>query len=746
MAELEITIRAKDATKRAFASANKGLKALNKSTGKSSKLFAGLNQSILSTAKGFLTGIVAFAGFQKIKQVLTESVEAARKFEKSVYEIGTLMKDVSEKQIADMGDALKDLFKALPISSLEDTAKALYQIRSAGVDTANQMFVLETAAKASVAGISTLEDSANAIISVIKGYNMQFSEAAKVSDALFQVVVLGQTTFSELASYIGQVVPPAAALGVELDELATLYATLTGVTGDTALVTTQIGSLFSSLIKPTADMRDIINSLGYETGQALIEEKGLMGALQSVTAVVPANTEELGKLFRRKEAITGALALLTSQTDVYNKKLGEMQKALDEGTVTADAFNTMMESENAQITKLEHNVEILKTGIGTELLPAKKALLKTVMITINGFKVLSLGIQKLAVGFMNISRGILEAQMKFKSFLRLDTSEQEEELQKLNSAISDMNDSLTKTDESIRTTNEDLRNLDGTYEDSYNAVQQFTNAQEEQAGLTSLYQQLSDHIDGTGDAVESLADVDIKGWVTGHSSEMDKLIEKYGGLTEEIIALDEEMGDRSLDISKKQLEIDRMELEARKEKRDLTDEEQRKIEELRLSIDEERFAIDENNIAREEYKNELEDTKTAIDDEVASISKELEAFELEREAVVALTRYYNELNKAREGLIVEIPTAEIPTIKKEETPEKKITGPPRQIGGVISSTGMYNLHRGETVIPNTDNSRSVNFSPTININNPSVSNPTDIESLRKEISKEMLRVFNTIYG
>ena len=90
----------------------------------------------------------------------------------------------------------------------------------------------------------------------------------------------------EMASAFGQAVPMVSALGVEFEEAAGFMATLTGVTGNTSLVTTQLTSLMTALIKPTTEMERLFERLQVASGKELIESISF-SALSSSSSASP---------------------------------------------------------------------------------------------------------------------------------------------------------------------------------------------------------------------------------------------------------------------------------------------------------------------------------------------------------------------------------------------------------------------------------------------------------------------------
>lgn len=73
--------------------------------------------------------------------------------------------------------------------------------------------------------------------------------------------------------------PKAGTLELEREQLFGAMATLTDVTGSTAEVVTQLKATMQGFLSPSKSMQAALASMGYESGQALLESKGLWGHL-----------------------------------------------------------------------------------------------------------------------------------------------------------------------------------------------------------------------------------------------------------------------------------------------------------------------------------------------------------------------------------------------------------------------------------------------------------------------------------
>jgi len=229
--------------------------------------------------------------------------------------------------------------------STTDVAQGLYQVISAFGDSADTARILEINVKGAAAGLATVEEAIALTSAVTKGYGDTSAEAVQhASDLAFVTVQLGQTTFPELAASIGRVVPLASSLGVAQEELFAVMATGTGVTGSASEVSTQLRGVLQSLMAPTSTMTGLYKTMGVESGVALLEQQGLVGAVQAIVAAAEASGTPLQKYIGSIEGQTLALALAGPLADAYTEKLGAMENAAG---ATDAAFRAQTEGVNA---------------------------------------------------------------------------------------------------------------------------------------------------------------------------------------------------------------------------------------------------------------------------------------------------------------------------------------------------------------------------------------------------------------
>lgn len=339
--------------KTACSTADKNLAALGKTAKTAGKIAAG---AMVAAATA-----VATLG--------TAAVKSAAEYEAQLANVSTLLTGTEAEvaaRTAEIGDQVLEISNRTGVATA-DLTDGMYQVVSAFGDSADAAAILETAAKSAAAGNATTTDSINLLSAVTKGYGDTSAEAVQqAADLAFATVRLGQTSFPELAAGMGKVIPLASTLGLEQEQLWGAMATLTGVTGSTAEVVTQMKATMQAFLSPSKNMQAALKNMGYESGQALLESKGLQGSLDALKDAVGGNELAFAGLFSSVEAQTAVLAMAGNQAENLTSKTAEMYEA-------TGAANTAFER---QTNNLKYDIQMIKnlganflTQLGTNILP-----------------------------------------------------------------------------------------------------------------------------------------------------------------------------------------------------------------------------------------------------------------------------------------------------------------------------------------------------------------------------------------
>lgn len=340
---------------------------LNKACLGASNDLASLGQTAKTAGKIAAGAMVAAA--TAVATLGTAAVKSAAEYEAQLANVSTLLTGTEAEvaaRTAEIGDQVLEISNRTGVATA-DLTDGMYQVVSAFGDSADAAAILETAAKSAAAGNATTTDSINLLSAVTKGYGDTSAEAVQqAADLAFATVRLGQTSFPELAAGMGKVIPLASTLGLEQEQLWGAMATLTGVTGSTAEVVTQMKATMQAFLSPSKNMQAALKNMGYESGQALLESKGLQGSLDALKDAVGGNELAFAGLFSSVEAQTAVLAMAGNQAENLTSKTAEMYEA-------TGAANTAFER---QTNSLKYDIQMIKnlganflTQLGTNILP-----------------------------------------------------------------------------------------------------------------------------------------------------------------------------------------------------------------------------------------------------------------------------------------------------------------------------------------------------------------------------------------
>ena len=243
-----------------------------------------------------------------------------------------------------------------------DLAEGLYRVVSAFGENAENLDVLEMAARAGAAGMASTSQALDLLSSVTKGYGDTTADAVQsASDLAFTAVRLANTDFPQLASSMGAVVPLASALSVSQEELFAVFGTLTGATGNASEVATQYRGILQALLDPSASLTKLIQEQGVESGKALVQQRGVVGALDLISEAAEESGSPLSDYIGSIEGVTAALSLTNEQSDKYRENLAEMQTAAG---ATAAAFDEQTDTLSTSLRATGQEIDAFRAGVG----------------------------------------------------------------------------------------------------------------------------------------------------------------------------------------------------------------------------------------------------------------------------------------------------------------------------------------------------------------------------------------------
>lgn len=288
-------------------------------------------------------------------------------FERNMRNVNSLLL-LSNTELESLSARVLDVARTVP-QSAETLAEGLYNIASSGFEGAEGLLVLEASAKAASAGMSTTATAAEAITAVLNAYGLSAASATDVSDVLFATVDKGVIEFDDLAQGLGNVIGMSSQAQVPISDVGSALATMTLTGVGAAEATTSLNRVIQSIIQPSTALSAVYEQLGYESGLAALQQKGLYGVLEDVRQVTNGNTEAYLALFPEIRAARGALALAANDGEVYARIQGQIGDATERSGATQTAFAEQMQSTSARWAMLMSSMRANTIEVGSEVLP-----------------------------------------------------------------------------------------------------------------------------------------------------------------------------------------------------------------------------------------------------------------------------------------------------------------------------------------------------------------------------------------
>lgn len=308
-------------------------------------------------------GIAAM--LQEIVEAFGECSEAAAQVETVSAQISTIA-DTTQMSLAQINKST--------VALSNDTGQAatalldsVYNSISAGVQTASAVEFVDKANQLAVGGFTDATTAVDVLTTALNAYGLSVDKVSQISDYLIVTQNLGKTTVDELAGSVGNVIPLAAAYGVQMDNLSTAYAIMTA----NGIATAETGTYLKSILSELGDSgsqvsKILLDQTGSSFAELTAEGYSLGDVLDVLGDSVNGDATAFANLWASTEAGIGALSLFNSGADRYNSVLGEMAASAG---ATEKAYETMAATTETAHNRMSNAATNLQVSIGSALNP-----------------------------------------------------------------------------------------------------------------------------------------------------------------------------------------------------------------------------------------------------------------------------------------------------------------------------------------------------------------------------------------
>lgn len=311
----------------------------------------------------------------QLSSVLNDFTAESRSFGGAMAAANT-MAGKSGDDFAKLKEQVAELSHEVPVAR-DELANGLYQVISNGVPEDNWITFLNKSARASVGGIADLGETVKVTSTIIKNYGLDWDAAGSIQDKIQLTAKNGVTSFEQLAQALPRVTSQASTLGVSIDELMATFSTLTGVSGNTAEVSTQLAAIFTALIKPSSEAAEMAQQMGIQFDAASIKAAGgmeqfLVSLDKSVKQYAASSgmleQEIYGKLFGSAESLRALTPLTGKLAEKFREDVADMKNSAGTIDKTFDILSSTGAAKLQLINnKLGEYSDMLQSSIGNVL-------------------------------------------------------------------------------------------------------------------------------------------------------------------------------------------------------------------------------------------------------------------------------------------------------------------------------------------------------------------------------------------
>ena len=290
------------------------------------------------------------------------TIKMAADFETTMAKVSTL---TSDGMYQSLHDGILDMSGRLGVDANE-IGEAIYQGLSSGVSESNIQDFTEKMIKLSKGGFTSVTTATDLTTTALNAYGLEITETDHLMDVFINTQNRGKTTVDQLASSMGQVIPIASSLGVNIDQLGASYAILTANGISTSESGTKLKAMFEELGDSGSDVSEIlIEQTGKSFKELTAEGKSTGDVLDILKQYADNAGIGLNELFGSSEAGSAALILAKDGAAGFNEELKGMAES---SGVAAEAYAKVSDTFSEKCNKLKERFKEVGIAIGENLI------------------------------------------------------------------------------------------------------------------------------------------------------------------------------------------------------------------------------------------------------------------------------------------------------------------------------------------------------------------------------------------
>ena len=294
---------------------------------------------------------------------LTVVTKTSSDFQNGMAKMSTLF-DTSQVSVQKLSKEFLNLSNETGRGTTELT-EAGYQALSASVPVEKLGSFIRTSANMAKVGFTDTATSVDLLSTAVNAYGLEADQADNIANKLVNTQNLGKTSVNELASSMGKVIPTAAGMNVNLDQLCTMYTLMTKQGIATAESTTYMNSMLNELGDSGTDVGGILKEKTGKSFQDLMKDGMSVGdALKLIKQSSDETGTAFNELWSSQEAGKAAMALLNDSAGDFNETMGSMANVTD---LVSQGLEKM-DTPSAKVSKSLNRIKNSGVELGSVLL------------------------------------------------------------------------------------------------------------------------------------------------------------------------------------------------------------------------------------------------------------------------------------------------------------------------------------------------------------------------------------------
>ncbi|MGE7607641.1 phage tail tape measure protein [Peribacillus frigoritolerans] len=304
-----------------------------------------------------------------IAGLATVAVRTGMTFDKEMSKVQAISGATSDELKALRDQAIQ--LGASTSKSSTEVAAGMKELSAAGFTAKEVMGAIPGVISASEASGADMAQTAEVMASTLNIFSMEASKASKVADILAKTANISAADITDMQYALKYAGPPAAALGIGLEELSGSIGILTnaGMKGEQA-GTTLRGALLA-LLNPSEANSKMMETMGIAITDAEGNFVGLSKLVENLSESMEGQTEtqKAGTLASLvgTEAVSGMLSLMSAGP----KEIDKMTKSLENsGGASAEAAKIMKDNFAGAMDELLGTLESIGIQVSGVMTPA----------------------------------------------------------------------------------------------------------------------------------------------------------------------------------------------------------------------------------------------------------------------------------------------------------------------------------------------------------------------------------------